>query len=412
MTMKFRALWVVGVLMAAMWLAGCGHPTCSVGRGTTCSANGGGGSRSGGGGGTSSTAAFAFAVDEAGTIDGYTLTTAGTSPTFGPTTGFTAPTVPSNTEGSGMVVAQSKYLYSAFPGTGQIYAFTIDSSGGLSPISGSPFTASFLVGEPSGGLWSMITNPSGTFLFMADTSGMSVHVYQIGSNGVLTQASGSPFAVPFFAGNLGTDGLGKFLYVTDNFNPTEVAAYAIASSGSLTAVPGSPFVYPMVQVQGDASGKFLIGVQQSTYGLNALYVFNITQSGSSAGAIAPVSGSPFATTYVPITFAVQPNSGGTLIYTFSENATQTGFNPIEGFQLNTTTGALTVANGSPYTGVSGGFSGQFDQSGANLLVYGDLSNGSSVTLGALSVGSDGTLTQPTTELTLATPGFWAVTDPQ
>jgi hypothetical protein len=310
------------------------------------------------------------------------------------------------------VVAQSKYLYVAFPATGQIFAYTMSSGGSLTTITGSPFSASFLIGEPLGGLWSMITNPAGTLLFMADTSGMSVHVYQIGSSGALTKVSGSPFAVPLFAGNLGTDGLGKYLYVTDNINPTEVAAYAIGSSGSLAVVPGSPFVYPMVQIQGDPSGKFLVGVQQSTFGLNSLYVFNITQSGSSAGAIAPVSGSPFATTFVPLSFAVQPNSGGTLIYTFSENATQTAYNPIEGFQLSTTSGALTAATGSPYSGVSSGFWGQFDQSGTNLLVYGGVTNGSAVTtyLGALSVGSDGTLTQPTPQLTIATPGFWAVTD--
>jgi hypothetical protein len=143
-------------------------------------------------------------------------------------------------------------------------------------------------------------------------------------------------------------------------------------------------------------------------------VFSITQAGSSAGAITPVSGSPFPTRYVPISFAVQPNSGGTLIYTFSENATQTGYNPIEGFQLDTTSGALTVATGSPYSGISSGFWGQFDQSGTNLVVYGGVANGSTVTtyLGALSVGSGGVLTQPTSQLTLASSGYWAVTDPQ
>jgi len=226
--------------------------------------------------------------------------------------------------------------------------------------------------------------------------------------------SGSPFAVPLFPGNLGIDGLGKYLYVTDNINPTEVAAYAIGSSGSLTAVLGSPFSYPMVQTQGDASGKFLIGVQQNTFGFNDVYVFSITQSGSNAGAITPVSGSPFTTTYVPYSFAVQPNSGGTLIYTFGENATQTGYNPIEGYELNTTSGALTVASGSPFSGVSAGFWGQFDQSGQNLVVYGGVINNGTITtyLGALSVGTGGTLTQPTSQLTIASPGFWAVTDPQ
>ena len=413
MTTRVRTLCTAAVLLAMVWLAGCDHYNCTSGAtfgNASCTATGSGLSQ--GGGTTNATAAFAFAVDEAGTIDGYTVTS-GSAPTFGPTSPYTAPTVPTNQEGAGAVVAQAQYLYVAFAGTGQIYGYTISSSGGLTSISNSPFPASFLVGEPAGGLWSMITNPAGTLLFMTDSSGMSVHVYSIGSGGVLTQVSGSPFSVPFFPGNLATDGLGKYLYVNDNTNPTAVAAYTIGSSGSLSAVTGSPFSYPMVQLQGDPSGKFMIGVQQNTFGLNDLYVFSITQSGTSAGAITPVSGSPFTTTYVPTSFAMQPNAGGTLIYTFSENATQTGYNPIEGYVLNTSTGALSAATGSPFSGVSGGFWGQFDQSGTNLLVYGGVINNGVVTtyLGALSVGSGGALTQPTSQLTIPSPGFWTVTDP-
>jgi 6-phosphogluconolactonase (cycloisomerase 2 family) len=416
--MKSLLRWLVGIfiMLGTLLLSNCSPYGCRVTFGSsTCSSSssgsstfGGGGG--GGGGGTGTTAALAYAVDEGGTIDGYTLTS-GSSPTFAATADYTAPLVPTNLEGSGMAVAQSQYLYAAFP-TGQIYAWTIGNGGSLAAVSGSPFSASFLVGEPAGGLWSMIVNPAGTLLFMVDTSGMSVHVYQIQSGGALSQVTGSPFSVPFFPGNLGTDGQGKYLYVTGDIDTTEVAAFTIGSSGALTTVSGSPFSFPMAQVQGDASGQYLIGIQGSTYGINDLYVFSIAQSGSNAGAISLVSGSPVATTYVPYSFAVQPNSGGTLIYSFSTNST--GYNPIEGYQLDTTNGALSMLNGSPFSGVSNGFWGQFDQSGAYLFVYGDISNGTAGVpyLGALSVASGGTLTQPTSELDLASLGFWAVTDPK
>lgn len=414
MRMKVWTICIAAIVIATIWTVGCGHYICSEGAtfGGTCTASAPGLSQSGTG--TSTAAVFAFAVDRAGTIDGLTLTGGSNSPSFGPTANYTGPTVPTNSDGSGMVVAQSQFLYVAFPGTGQIFGYTVGSGGGLTAISGSPFNATFLVGEPSAGLWSMITNPAGTFLFMVDTSGMSVHVYQIGTGGALTQVSGSPFAVPFFPGNLGTDGQGKYLYVTQNTNPSQVAAFTISSSGSLTAVPGSPYAYPMQQVQGDGSGKFLIGVQKNTFGVNALYVFSIAQSGSNAGAIAPVAGSPFSTTYVPNSFAVQRNTNGTFLYTFSINATQTGYNPVEGFSLNTTSGALTMLSGSPFSGLSDGFWGQFDQSGSNLFVYGGVINGNTVTtyLGALSVSSTGVLTQPTSQATLASSGFWTVTDPK
>ncbi len=417
MEMKVRALLSSVVVLTMTSLVGCGHYICSEGAqfgNSTCTSSGSTSLSGGGGGTTSAASAFAFAVDEVGTMDGYTLTSGGTSPSFGPTASYTAPTIPSGLEGSGMVVAQSQYLYSDFEGTGQIYGWTVGSGGGLTAISGSPFSAGYLIGSPSGGLWSMITNPAGTLLFVLNTSGMSVEVYQIGSGGALTQVSGSPFSVPFFPGNLGVDGQGKYLYVTGYPNSSEVAAYTIGTSGALTAVSGSPFAYPMGQVQGDPSGKYLIGIQSSNFGVSDIYVFSIAQSGTNAGAIAPVAGSPFATNYLPYSIAVQPSTNGTLIYSFSINATSTGYNPIEGYALNTSNGALSALSGSPFSGISNGFWGQFDQSGQFLFVFGDVSNGTSNTayLGALSVGSGGLLTQPTTQLDLATLGFWTVTDPK
>jgi hypothetical protein len=263
----------------------------------------------------------------------------------------------------------------------------------------------------------MITNPAGTLLFVENTSGQVVYVYQIGSGGVLTAVSGSPFPIPLFPGNLATDGLGKYLYVTQDLggtNSSKVAAFSISSSGSLTSVPGSPFAYPMWQVQGDPSGNYLIGTSSSDTGDSHLYVFSIAQSGTSAGAITPVAGSPFTTTYSPFAIAVQPNSGGNLVYSFSINATDTGFNPIEGYQLSSSTGALTALSGSPFSNLSDGSWAQFDQSGQFLfphsVVVDENTGVATTTLGVLDVGSGGILTQPISPVTLANEGFWVVTD--
>jgi hypothetical protein len=66
--------------------------------------------------------------------------------------------------------------------------------------------------------------------------------------------------------------------------------------------------------------------------------------------------------------------------------------------------------------VAEGSWGQFDQSGDFLFVYSSYTNestGDVVTqLGPLDVGTGGALTQPIFTLTLATPGFWVVTDPK
>lgn len=406
MTMRVRANLTIIVALAIMGLASCDHYNCASGPnlGTSCTSSGPV-TPIGDGTATSTASAFAFVVDEAGTIDGYTLSS--TADTFAATSGYTAPTVPTKDLGYGMVVAQKQFLYTAFIGTGQIFGWTIGSSGGLTAISGSPFSAPYLVGiGANNGNQDMIVNPAGTLLFVDNDSAEGIYVYSIGSTGALTQVSGSPFPVGFFPGNLATDGLGKYLYATTQLNGSEIAAFAIGSTGALTPVPGSPFAYPMLQVQGDPTGSYLIGIEGGFTGDSHLYLFGITQSGSNAGAITQLEA--VTTVYAPFDIAVQPNSGGNLVYSFSNAAT--GFNPIEGYQLSS--GTLIAVTGSPFSGLSDGNWAQFDQSGAFLFPYSAInsSTGESITLGVLDVGSGGALTQPIPPATLATLGVWTVTD--
>ena len=418
MKLKVRLLLNLIAVAVTMSLSGCGHYTCGATFGSSTCSSSGGGINQGGGGTTTSASAFAYAVDTAGTIDGYTLDT--TNSTFGATASYTAPVVPTQDDGSGMVVAQKKYLYVAFPSTFQLFGYSINANGGLTLISGSPYGVNYL--STAVGTKTMITNPAGTFLFIASGVSNQIYVYQIGSSGSLSVVSGSPFTIPFLAANLAVDGLGKYLYVTENLGShtgLQVAAYSIGSSGGLTAVQGSPFSYPMWEVAADPTGKYLIGTTGKTVPVNGvddfhLYVFSIQQSGSNAGALTQVSGSPFTTVYSPYGIAMQPNSTGNLVYSFSINDTDTGYNAVEGFSLDSTSGSLTAVSGSPFSGVSDGFWGQIDQSGAYLFVYGGIVNNGTVTtdLGALNIGSGGALTEPTSQLTLPSSGFWTVTDPQ
>ncbi len=420
--MKKRILAAALLLLPTMWLAGCGHYTCKAGFGdTTCGTGGSGGlSQSGG---TTSASAFVYAVDQGatgattGTIDGYALITATTS--FAPITSYTPPDVPANQGGVGMVVAQGKYLYAGFAGTEQLFAWTISSSGSLTTISGSPYTAAFLNGFiGSVGQDNMITDPTGTYLFISDAITSQIYAYQVGSGGVLTTATGSPLSLPtgFTPMNLGTDGLGKYLYVVDGNSSTHtgsrVAAYSIGSGGGLTAVVGSPFGFPMWQVKGEPSGKFMIGTSGKTVvsaGVddNNLYVFSIGTTGTLTQAVQQ------STVYAPFSIAVQQNSGGSQVYSFGLNDTDTAFNPVEGYTINGG-GTLVADTGSPFTGVGTGSWGQLDQSGSLLFVYGSYfdqsTNQITTQIAPISVGSAGVLTQPAGTLTIATPGFWAVTD--
>jgi hypothetical protein len=179
----------------------------------------------------------------------------------------------------------------------------------------------------------------------------------------------------------------------------------------------------MWQVLGDPTGKFLIGTTGQSVAVSGtdddhLYVFGITQAGTgvtNAGAIAAVQGSPFTTESSPLSIAAQSNANGNLVYSFGLADSDLAFNPVEGFELSST-GTLTLASGSPFSDATVGDLGQLDQSGAFLFVYGGIFNTSTnaitYQMGAFDVGSGGTLTQPTSILTLPAGGFFAVTDPQ
>jgi hypothetical protein len=438
------------LVLATMFLAGCkenygcqvtfGSSTCTPGSPGFGSGGGGGG---GGGGGA---AAFAFAVDTSGmgTIDGYGLNTS--SGTFGPITDFVAPdTTIINNPGAGMVIAQQvgqqPFVYALFgPSNDELFGWSMTTSGALTLLSNLP--APLTGFDPDASIpfnqYSMTTNPQGTLLFIADSFNERIFVFQISNAGALTVVTGSPFATPVNPGNLTTDGLGKYLYVTEtllNHTGVEVLGYSIGDGtngttlGALTQLSSSPFAFKMWQLQGDASGGFLVGTSGNSaapgLGLSGvddknLYVFNIQQTATTtpAGTLTQVTGSPFAITYSPLSIAVQPpSSGGEFVYSFGISDSGIAYNPIEGFQLTATgaqAGTLTAISNFPTTGIATGHWGQFDQSGADLLVYSSISNGTSVVtqLGALTIGANGIPTEPTSPATLITPGYWVVTDPQ
>jgi 6-phosphogluconolactonase len=125
---------------------------------------------------------FLFAADgTANTVTTYSIGASGVTAT---TTSVAVGKAPSNVH----VDTSGKYLYVANSGDNNISAFTIDGSGGLSAISGSPFTV--------GTAPSFITNSvNGSYLFVANSGSSNVSSFQV-NNGGLSATSGSPFAAP------------------------------------------------------------------------------------------------------------------------------------------------------------------------------------------------------------------------
>jgi len=416
------------MMAAVVGLAGCGqHTDCSTGgfgshglsnRGVTGSACGsGGGVGSGNGGGPSAFTALAYDINQAGTVDGIGLTVSSGSGTLQTIPNFTAPTIPTGDPGVGMVVAQQKFVYAVFEVEQEIDGWSIDATtGALTEITGFPMAVAF-TGIPLSVFNHLFvaTNPAGTLLFVSEAGNEQIVVYQISTGGALTPVTGSPFSTGIVeAGNLATDSQGRFLYVCedplDDHTGALMTAFVIQSDGSLTAVPNTPFNFPMWEVQGDASGNFMIGTSgNSVFVSNVdddnLYVFSINQQ---TGELTAVQGSPFATQFSPFFIASQPNiNGNSFVYSFSFNGG--GYNAVEGYALNTTSGALTALSGSPFSNLSTSIWGQFDQSGAYLFTYSNIN--ASPELGVLNVDSAGALTEPASTFPLGPSGYWVVTDP-
>ena len=410
----------VASLAWVMGLAGCSTKGCSTAvPGSTVGTAGGTGNGSSTTSGTctlpgtgSTSSIYAYAVNQAGTVDSYVLNTNANTLA---STGVIGPSIPANGGGVGMVVAQGQYLYVVLQLVQQIYGYSISSSGALTALNNFPISLSAIGGIPANGFVqnSVITNPAGTLLFISSAIDEQIAVYQIGSDGSLTVVNGSPFAIPGFQPqNLAMDGLGRFLYASENSSThagTAAVAFSVGTgtnAGVLTLV--GTYSAPIFAMGGDPSGNFLIGISGDTVSQgytddDNLYVYSINQT---TGALT-VPGTKFATTYAPYNIAMQPTAtNGEFVYSFSLNASGAA-NPVEAYQISPTTGALSAVAGSPFTTLQAAPWGQFDQSGSYLFYY---FGTAPANLGVFNVATSGGLSQPVTPVALATTGYWAVSD--
>jgi 6-phosphogluconolactonase (cycloisomerase 2 family) len=231
---------------------------------------------------------------------------------------------------------------------------------------------------------------------VANQASNSIGVFNIGSNGALTQVTGSPFAASSPYG-LSVNPSGTVLYTT-NFPDSQisdlntVSAFAITASGSLSPISGSPFpdannssgFASGIGILADPSGKFLFVGDHMAESV-------VTFSVSADGVLAPLAALPTPASSCgsnchnnPLRLAVDPAdkflfssnvqagtvsifaiTGGTLM---SSSQATTGAHPfgvavdpsgkfvyvvnksdasISGFQLDSATGALTLLSGFP-----------------------------------------------------------------
>ena len=137
----------------------------------------------------------------------------------------------------------------------------------------------------------IVADPAGKFLYVSDAVTDQVHVFSISASGGLSEISGSPYTVGTPGGltsapGMAMDSAGKFLYVTDLSN-NDVAGFTVNSStGALTAMNPATFATSTtpVQVVVDSSNKY---VYVSDYNdvLGGVSAFSLD---STSGVLTPV----------------------------------------------------------------------------------------------------------------------------
>lgn len=226
-------------------------------------------------------------------------------------------------------VVSASYLYVANSGSDTISGFQRDkNSGQLTRVLGSPFTISPSLTPLALALY------QDKYLIAVNQDSYNTSVFGVGSNGTLSQVSGSPFTD--FGGmhtGVAVHPSGKFVYLT--IHPGGIVAVQVnASTGTVTVIPGSPFGFsdeatPII----DASGKYLYAVN-----FGSIDAFSINPT---TGVLTRMSGAPFGSMNAVTDMTIDP-SGKYLL------AVEGGYVYMHTFSVDSASGALQEVEGSPY----------------------------------------------------------------
>ncbi|HWY22894.1 MAG TPA: beta-propeller fold lactonase family protein [Candidatus Acidoferrum sp.] len=297
----------------------------------------------------------------------------------------------------------SHYVYATIPAASQIVVYREDpNSGVLTQISGSPYA----VGQ---GAISLVLHPSGKFLYVANpgiggTAENDISLFTIARDGTLTEVTPRTSVAPSASQPklLIMDPAGSFLYVM-NTGSDNISVFSVDSgSGALTEVGGSPFLIGALplNMQLAPSGNFLyVSLASQPNGLIA--TFSVTAGQLTLLGTASTDG------INPYGLAI--NSAGTYLYAANSSTS----NSIAVFPIDSSGLLAQQVQGSPINdGYTDPVAMIFDPSGKYLYVANQVSNN----VAAYSISSTGlpnALTSSTTTNAFSTessPSFLA-TDP-
>jgi 6-phosphogluconolactonase (cycloisomerase 2 family) len=197
-----------------------------------------------------------------------------------------------------------------------------------------------------------------SIVFVANSASSNIGAFAVDpTTGSLVPIASSPFAVsgtPFF---ISVDPSGKFAYVTNPASSNVLAFTINPGTATLAPIAGSPYAigtFPSgnpSRIAVASNDKFAYVTDLETTA--SVYAFSIDPT---VGALAPISGSPFATDANPVgsnpvSIAITPN--GSFAYVTTENPSGSIVGKIWAYTIDSTTGALTPIPGSPFDPIGG-----------------------------------------------------------
>jgi len=306
----------------------------------------------------------------------------------------------------GIALAPSKkFIYTANASSNNISTFSIASDGTLSvanaPVAGGsgPNTA--------------IIDPTGQYLLVTNSFSNNISVFSINSNtGALTEVSGSPFYANYNPGQIVfAPGPTNYVYVS-NSTIGMVSAFSFdPSSGALSPVAGSPFLSGAgasgLAVYGNAPSQFLYVSNTAAINPNTSVIGNISafSINSTTGALSVVSGSPFTSVLGagPAELVLAPS--GNLLFAITAGSSYS----VWAFSISATTGQLTASPNSPYSVAGGNLFALIDTKGNYLYIGSQASKGIAGYTYDTNVGTPNALTNSPFSTGVA-PGKMVVVD--
>ena len=296
-----------------------------------------------------------------------------------------------------VVDAQQKLLFAGGvnggdQSLGQIAAFSINNASGNLTAEAATVPADVLT--------AMAVGPNGQYLYVSHHDSDSISAYSVAANGALTEISGSPFSLPSSncglfcsatADGLTYDAVNEQVYVVSN-DGWIVGTFTVdTSSGALTWVYNEPSHEGPNAVVSDPTGKFVYATNGASADVSAYAITPGAMSGDNPEPLTPVMGSPFAAGGTPNSLVIEPS--GKYLY-----VTNNGDNTISAYQIDSSSGALAQISGSPFAITGGGSEPEqivVDPTGKYLYVACAALNGNSTgAVTAFSItASTGAITQ-------------------